>query len=258
MSQGKTVSGLAGVAAATAVVLADGRRAGSGVLVDADRLLTAGHVLGRAGAVLPARIEVVFPFGSGGQPGAGFAARPVSLGAAAAGADVAVLDLCEGTGPGGALPAPVVLSPARRLPSRVSVFGYPLGEKALNGVWRDFQVAGPAADGTVQLDWADSVGSWAGHSGGPVIDPDTGALAGILVQGSERGRFDRFVPLAVITGCCPGLPRPWLMAGADARRHFISRSRGQRGSSQGGDLFRGRQAALGAVQGWLTVPAWQG
>jgi TPR repeat protein len=120
-------------------------------------------------------------------------------------------------------------------------------------VWREFDTAGPAADGTVQLDWVGEAGTLPGHSGGPVIDPDTGALLGVLVQGSERGRFDRFLPLSAIALCCPGLPRPWLMAGADSRSHFTRRSQGQRSRAREGDLFRGRRAALAVVRDWLTA-----
>ena len=117
-------------------------------------------------------------------------------------------------------------------------------------------MAGPAASGSVQLDWAGDAGTFPGHSGGPVIDAGQGALAGILVEGAERGRFDRYLPVTLIARVWPHLPRPWLMAGADpgeARSHFTRRSRGQRSAARGGDLFRGRQAALDRITGWLTA-----
>jgi hypothetical protein len=170
-----------------------------------------------------------------------------------AGVDVAVLDLGE-AGPGW-LPDPVPVWPAGRPPEKVRVFGYPLAEGPLNGVWRLFAVAGPAAAGSVQLDWAGDAGTFPGHSGGPVIDADQGALAGILVEGAEQGRFDRYLPVTVIARVWPQMPRPWLMTGADpgeARSHFTRRSRGQRSAARGGDLFRGRQAALDRIRGWLT------
>ena len=175
-------------------------------------------------------------------------ARPV------AGVDVAVLDLGEDRP--GWLPAPVPVWPAARPPARVQVFGYPLAEGPLNGVWRQFAVAGPATAGTVQLDWIGDVGTFPGHSGGPVIDADGHALAGILVEGAERGRFDRFVPVTLIARVWPRLPRPWLMAGAEpgeARSHFTRRARGQRSAARGGDLFRGRTVALDRIRGWLTA-----
>ena len=181
-------------------------------------------------------------------------ASRVDLGPASAGVDVAVLDL--GEDPPGWLPAPVPVWPAARPPGMVQVFGYPLAEGPLNGVWRQFAVAGPATAGAVQLDWVGDVGTFPGHSGGPVIDADGHALAGILVEGSERGRFDRFLPVTLIAQVWPRLPRPWLMTGADpgeARSHFTRRARGQRSAARGGDLFRGRQVALDRIRGWLTA-----
>ena len=251
--------GQAAVARATAAVFVDGRRAGSAVLVGPRYLVTAAHVLMRTDPDTCARVpveqvELEFPGqGPGGQPGRTAAAR-VDLGPAGAGVDVAVLDLGEDRP--GWLPAPVPVWPAARPPARVQVFGYPLAEGPLNGVWRQFAVAGPATAGTVQLDWIGDAGTFPGHSGGPVIDAAGHALAGILVEGSERGRFDRFVPVTLIARVWPQLPRPWLMTGADpgeARSHFTRRARGQRSAARGGDLFRGRTVALDRIRGWLTA-----
>lgn len=247
--------GLSAVAAATAAVFVAGQRAGSAVLVDERRLLTAGHVLRRTGVTdggPPVPVEVVFP-------AAYVTTRvPVQLVLLDAAVDIGMLELILEEEAPSWLPAAVPLSPVRRVPARVSVFGFPREEKALRGVWREFETAGPAADGTVQLDWAGDAGTLPGHSGGPVIDPVTGDLVGVLVQGSQAGRFDRFLPMAVIRQSCPSLPIPWLMAGADARSHFTRHSRGQRSHSRGGDLFRGRAAALAAIYGWMTEPDDQG
>ena len=250
--------GQAAVARATAAVFVDGRRAGSAVLVTPQYLVTAAHVLQRQNPDTLARAaveqaELEFPGrGPSGQLGRTAAAR-VDLGPAGAGADVAVLDLGEERPDW--LPAPVPVWPAARPPTRVEVFGYPLVERLLKGVWRQFTVAGPATAGTVQLDWAGDAGTFPGHSGGPVIDAAGRALAGILVEGAERGRFDRFVPVTLIARVWPGLPRPWLMTGAEpgeARSHFTRRARGQRSAARGGDLFRGRAIALDRVREWLT------
>ena len=164
-----------------------------------------------------------------------------------------MLDL--GGDPPEGLPAPVKLWPATRPPVRVQVFGYPLAERSLNGVWREFTVAGPATAGAVQLDWIANAGTFPGHSGGPVVDAEGHALAGILVEGSEQGRFERFLPTALIAQVWPELPQRWLITGAaqaDSRNHFALRARGQRGTTRGGDLFRGRRAALAAIREWLT------
>ena len=251
--------GQAAVVRATAAVFVAGRRAGSAVLVGPRYLVTAAHVLqrqdpGTLAKVVVEHVELEFPGrGPGGQPGRAAAAR-VDLGSAGAGVDVAVLDLGEDRP--GWLPAPVPVWPAARPPGRVQVFGYPLAEGPLNGVWRQFTVAGPATAETVQLDWAGDAGTFPGHSGGPVVDAAGHALAGILVEGAERGRFDRFVPVTLIAEVWPGLPRPWLMAGAEpgeARSHFTRRARGQRSTARGGDLFRGRHVALDGIRRWLTA-----
>jgi V8-like Glu-specific endopeptidase len=247
------------VARATAAVFIDGRRAGSAVLVGRRYLVTAAHVLLRQdprtlATVAVEQVELAFPDqGPGGQPGRVAAAR-VDLGPASRGADVAVLDLGEDRP--GWLPAPVPVWPAARPPTRVQVFGYPLAEGPLNGVWRQFTVAGPATAGTVQLDWIGDAGTFPGQSGGPVIDAAGHTLAGILVEGAERGRLDRFVPVTLIAQVWPELHRPWLMTGADpgeARSHFTRRARGQRSAARGGDLFRGRAVALDRIRGWLTA-----
>ena len=254
MSGGQTA-----VVRATAAVFVDGRRAGSAVLVGPRYLVTAAHVLQRQepeslAMVAVEQVELEFPGqGTGGQPCRTAAAR-VDLDAAGTGVDVPVLDLGEDRP--GWLPAPVPVWSAARPPTTVQVFGYPLAEGPLNGVWRPFAVAGPAARDTVQLDWTSGAGTFPGHSGGPVIDAAGHALAGILVEGAERGRFDRFVPVTLIARVWSQLPRPWLMAGAEpgeVRGHFTRRARGQRSAARGGDLFRGRHVALDRVQGWLAA-----
>ena len=251
--------GQAAVTRATAAVFVDGRRAGSAVLVSSRYLVTAAHVLQRQdpstlNRVAVERTELEFPDqGPEGQPSRTAAVR-IALGPASRGADVAVLDLGEDRP--GWLPAPVPVWPAARPPGRVQVFGYPLAEGQLNGVWRQFTVAGLAAAGTVQLDWLGDADTFPGHSGGPVVDAVGHALAGILVEGSERGRFGRFVPVTLIARVWPGLPRPWLMTGAgpgEARGHFTRRARGQRSAARGGDLFRGRAVALDRIRSWLTA-----
>jgi V8-like Glu-specific endopeptidase len=251
--------GQAAVARATAAVFVDGRRAGSAVLVGPRYLVTAAHVLQRQDPrtlvrVAVDQVELEFPGqGPGGRSGRTAAAR-VDLGPAGARVDVAVLDLGEDRP--GWLPAPVPVWPAARPPDRVQVFGYPLAERLLKGVWRQFAVAGPAAAAAVQLDWLGDAGTFPGHSGGPVIDADGHALAGILVEGAERGRFDRFVPVTLIAQVWPRLPRLWLVTGAEpgeVRGHFTRRARGQRSAARGGDLFRGRAVALDRIREWLTA-----
>ena len=240
---------------ATAAVFVQRRRTGSAVLVDDRHVITARHVPTRldpdTGRKVPVqRVELEFPTAALKSTSRWSASR-VDLGSGSNRVDVAVLELVD---PIHGLPRPVPIWPAGRLPQRVEVFGYPLAEGALSGVWREFAVSGPTATGAVQLNWTADAGTFPGHSGGPVVDLDTGALVGILVEGAEAGRFDRFVPVAEIAQVWPGLPRSWLMAGLEGHSHFTRRARGQRSGVRGGDLFRGRQAALAVVRDWLTAP----
>jgi WD40 repeat protein len=133
----------------------------------------------------------------------------------------------------------------------VELVGYPQADLTEEEIWRTFTVHA-ATRSAVQLDWAD-VGSFVGHSGGPVLDADSGKLAGILREGSSEGRFDRYLPLwrLVEGGVLARLP--WLVDGDDAEGHFARRSQGRRGSA-GRDIFTGRQAALDRLTGWLTSP----
>lgn len=184
---------------------------------------------------------------------------PTALaGAARDTSDVALLELVE---PPGWLPEPLELWPALRDPIWVDVLGYPVQVHDVEGVWRRFEVANPAAGADpVQLRWVEGTGTLPGHSGGPVLDVVTGTLAGILTAGSEIGRFDRYTPTRVAQNLWADLPRPWLAAGQSAREyrehreHFTGRSRGLRsGSSRREDLFRGRAAALTAATEWMRT-----
>jgi hypothetical protein len=80
-------------------------------------------------------------------------------------------------------------------------------------------------------------------------------MAGVLVEGSEPGRFDRMVILAAVRKVWDGLPHPWLFAGQDAQAIFAQRAAGQRSTARGGDLFKGRREALAVVHGWLCADA---
>ena len=150
LADDRTSRGFGAVAAATAVVFVGRKRVGSAVLVDDGRLLTAGHALRRAvvnaGVATPS-IAVAFPAAPGG--GARLPVQQVALDVSTVAVDVGMLELVIAGEPPDRLPPPVPLPPWRRLPARVGVFGFPRGEKALRGVWREIDVSGPAADGTV-------------------------------------------------------------------------------------------------------------
>jgi WD40 repeat protein len=234
------------LARASCAIYADGRREGTGTLVTDTHVLTAAHVLRRGGP-----LTIRFRDGLSGEA---ISVERLPLGADAEELDIAVLEL----EPGSDRPAPGKLWSAKRLPVETKAFGYPKGEgTAPRGVWRDSAVGGAVQGGRVQLDWHD-VGTLEGHSGGPVCEKLSGLMAGVLVEGSDTGHFDRLVPLPAIRRVWNGLPRPWLFAGESARTHFTQRAAGQRSIARGGDLFRGRQNALAVVRGWLCAGAGPG
>ena len=239
--------GQAAVARATAAVFVDGRRAGSAVLVGPRYLVTAAHVLQRQdprtlAKVAVEQVELEFPDqGPGGQPGTDGrgASRPgpgrCGGGRGRAGPGRGSAGLAARAGAGVAGRAAAGQGAGVRLPAGREARSTGCGGSSR---WRARPPRG-------RCSWTGSVtsGTFPGHSGGPVIDADGHALAGILVEGAERGRFDRFVPVTLIARVWPGLPRPWLMTGAEpgeARSHFTRRARGQRSAARGGDLFRGR------------------
>jgi WD40 repeat protein len=238
------------VLAATASVLVDGRPAGSAVLVDGRHLLTARHLVaqwrGTEWTQPAASVDLTFPTVDGGD------ARDVAVQVPSSGtADFVILDL--GEQPPSWLPSPPSLWAGARLPDAVSVLGFPHGEREPVGVWRELRVSGPTARGSIQLRWAEDAGTLPGQSGGPVVHTGSGALVGLLVEGSEAGRFDRFLPVTLIERHWAGMRRPWLFAGLDAQAHVRRRALGQRGRLRGGDLFKGRSSALDAIRTWLDA-----
>jgi len=261
------------VLAATAMVWADrdgelvgGAPLGTAVLIEPGRLLTCRHVVtddGQQGGQLPVQVWVSFP---GGRP---VRARPVEDGVPDPGVmDAVGLRLDAGTGSEQASeygderprwPEPVVLSGRARPPSDVELIGYPAADRTLEGVWRSFTVTGPTVSGLVQLGWTEDAGSWPGHSGGPVVDSHTGRLVGLLKEGSEPGRFDRYLPLTLLLRHGVLHRLPWLVEGSQAETHLTARARGLSGSAEseaaigaGADLFRGRRPAVTRLQEWLT------
>ena len=197
------------LARASCAIYFDSHRDGTGTLVTDSHVLTAAHVVRRDG---PFTIRFL-----DGLSGEAIPVERLPLGAAGR----ATRHRGAGTRSGGIDgPPPAKLWPTKRLPQETKAFGYPLAEGAApRGVWRDSRVSGAVQGGRVQLDW-DEVGTLAGHSGGPVCDKRSGLMAGVLVEGSEAGHFDRMVTLTAVRTVWDGLPRPWLFAGRECTDAF--------------------------------------
>jgi hypothetical protein len=91
-----------------------------------------------------------------------------------------------------------------------------------------------------------------GDTGTGPARPDTGRLVGLLREGSAQGRFDRYVPLTVLSEAGVVTRLPWLLEGDEAEGHFTRRSTG-RAAADGADVFTGRQAALDRALSWLLA-----
>nr|WP_190989084.1 WD40 repeat domain-containing protein [Pseudarthrobacter sulfonivorans] len=86
------------------------------------------------------------------------------------------------------------------------------------------------------------------------MDDATGELVGILTEGSEAGRFDRFLGIRGISKIFEGLPTRWVFAGEEARTHVTRRALGHLSNdAREGDLFTGREAALAKISEWLET-----
>jgi WD40 repeat protein len=229
-----------GVERATAAVVVNGRRWGSGVLVDRRHALTARHVIGSQS---PAGTEVELRFPA---LGASVQAVSIDIGEWATEMDITLLELIGDLTAG--LEVPEWL-PFVGAADGVRVFGYPLLERDLEGIWVQATPAGLTTSGLLQLDATGATSALSGHSGGPVVDAATGAVVGVLVEGSKELRFDRAVPIELVARHCTGVVGWWLFAGDNAVEHFRRRATGQRSIVRGGDLFQGRHAALRRIGG---------
>lgn len=233
--------------ATCAVYDANGRRLGSGVLVDSRTVITAAHVL-RDVTDISVRFrdhlsEAAIP------------ATRIRLSAQAQTQDVAALRVRATKRLSGLVPEPAPLWPYRRLPERSVLFGFPAVEgKEPHGVWTEAAHPRRVAGGWVQLQWGIQ-GSLAGHSGGPIADPETGRVFAVLVEGSDSLHFDRAVPVELIHKLWPGFTLPWAKAGTGAVGIFNQRRLGQANVSSAEDVFTGREAACARVTTWLASTA---
>lgn len=230
--------------ATCAIYDASDRRIGSGVLVDSRTVLTAAHVLRDL-----ADIRVRF---RDHLTGTAISTARIRLPAHAQTRDVAALRVKATKRLSGLIPEPAPLWPFRRLPERSVLFGFPAAEgKGPHGVWTEAAHPRRIAGGWVQLQW-EIQGSLAGHSGGPIADPETGGVFAILVEGSDSLHFDRAMPVELLHTLWPGFTLPWARAGTGAAGFFNQRRLGQANVTSAEDVFSGREAACARVLSWLA------
>jgi hypothetical protein len=228
------VGPLAAAEQATGALFIGGHRRVGTVTVVAEGLAVTAATAIEGGGPMTVR----FRGGPGGEESGcerAVAAERIQLGEAADRLGVAVVRLDGGV----ETPAPVGLWPTQCLPAEVIAVG-------------DGNEAGDLGEGH--------------DRGGPVCDPGTGLLVGVVVGrvvdgvgpaisegGAEPGPRARMVPVGELRRVWDGLPRPWSMVGEGARAHFTQRAAGQRSVIRGGDLFRGRAEALRVVGEWTSA-----
>ena len=172
------------VLAATAAIHVggSGRPAGTGVLIEPDKVLTCRHVVagGRAEGTIKPGITVRLP---GLAPFDGVLPEQSEW----LDVDAVVLTLPE---PVKVVPVP--LSGSLRAPPKVELVGYPQADLTEEGIWRTFTVHA-ATRSLVQLDWTD-VGSFVGQVAARWWTPTPGSWS----ESSGRGQRRR----AGSTGTC--------------------------------------------------------
>lgn len=196
---------------------------GTGFLIAQGLAMTCWHVIQKKeGRRITAcdRVEVDFA----GPHERRTEARPVGTSPETIAADVAILELnepgCAPTAPIGPIEPPLAGTP-------LAVFGFPaipvptsvpavLRKNLLDpGIWAQVVVDGfDLRSEQLQLTSHNAHGAQIrrGFSGGPVVDPQTGLIAGMLTDASEAHRFSLMSPVRTLARCSPML-RKLLLSG---------------------------------------------
>jgi WD40 repeat protein len=245
---------------------------GVGVVIDDRRVLTAAHVAVRVGAG-PGNLWVAFPMAPEGIRRR--VARIVLPEAHVKVKDLAILVL-EHPVPASVNPAPLrAPKPADLTDRRWWAFGFPEGDELGNDAAGT--IGAPLAYGWIRLD-TDTDSRYKiqrGFSGAGLWSPDYQSVIAIIGQGHTHGdgraitmheaiRYfpdqnlsqlsERLVPTHFGE---PALTSWGWSLGADPEgiRHWRPRARGVSLNSERGHRFRGRTAALRAINSWLDRPA---
>ncbi len=178
-----------------------GRVLGAGLLISRGQALTCDHVVQKS---RPGSCWVQF----GGTAAGKSRAHPTDLPAAAR-ADVAVLSLQEpARGIAPALPGPAEPPPVGTL---LSAFGFPeTGSDSADaaGIWVPVLVDGyDMAAAQIQLTSRSPHGLpvKVGFSGGPVIDPQSTQVVGMIASAWAAQRIAMMIPIRTIAACSPEL-----------------------------------------------------
>uniref|UniRef100_UPI0031D849F6 trypsin-like peptidase domain-containing protein n=1 Tax=Saccharothrix mutabilis TaxID=33921 RepID=UPI0031D849F6 len=168
-----------------------GRTVGAGVVLSRTHVVTCAHVVNlAAGLGLHAQerpvaaVRVEFPALPGAAAMASVASwTPPPEREGSAGGDLAVLAFAA---PDGVEPAHLVTTPPRP-GDPVDVFGFPRDRP--DGAWVRAVVRGRVSGGLLQLDSVSALKVQRGYSGGPVWDPETGRVVGVVVTTAGQDSY---------------------------------------------------------------------
>ncbi|MET7486012.1 trypsin-like peptidase domain-containing protein [Streptomyces sp. NPDC005538] len=249
----------------------DSNPRGSGVLIDARRVLTCAHVVYSGPEAYP-ELWVAFPKAEDLMyrriKVREVMAPPVERRGRQ---DVAVLVLDE--------PVPVEFAARLLCPSskelvnkRWWAFGFPDGNQGdVLGDSAGGRIGESLAYGWVRLDNIEGDGVRPGYSGGALWSADYKAVVGLVAQGRKKDGYARAVTMRAVAACLPEqelhLLTDWsaedagdvalsawgwtLSKDPESGRHWRPRARGVGSEAERGFRFCGRAAALRDIVGWI-------
>jgi WD40 repeat protein len=237
---------------------------GGGVVLDTQRILTCAHV-----AASNAELWVAFPKAVDGTDDVRRRVERVVLAERPVVADLAILVLSEPVPPGVKAVPLRSPKPGDLAGQRWWAFGFPAGDPVGNSAHGS--VGAALGYGWVRLDVNSRYHVEAGFSGGGLWSPDYQAVVAIVGQANDRGDA-RAITLYQAAMSFPDqylreLTEQFSVAQSgdvalaawgwslsddpEAARHWRPRARGVSIDSERGYRFRGRSAALQAINGWL-------
>jgi WD40 repeat protein len=233
---------------------------GTGIVLDDRRILTCAHVVRDLG---PAKSWVAFPHAAVAYASRREVLNEVPLNAVADGEDLAILRLAQSI-PAGVTHAPLRIPEPKALTNRPWwAFGFPEGEGP-SGNCADGTIGARLGEGRILLHTSSSYRVRPGFSGGGIWCPDFGAVVAIVCQSNDAEGVTqgdgKAITLHQAVRCFPDnelriLAERTLATDADplalASWGWRSRAHGASADGERGHRFRGRAAALRAINAWL-------